>query len=320
MKKTVFIKNKTMIFHPLFLSGITRAGKFFFGKFLSGFDKIEYFQYVSILEHLPFMVRSGVVTKDAAVSLLQVNVDEHAYNYWIGRNLNLRFDDASNVANSGQVGMYIDRSRRPVSKRAAAQIRDSGRYPVFILHESLPHIQIYFSAFPGLRWINLTRHPIDLIYSWHKRSWGKRQISDPLSFCPVMRKAGCVFPWYASGWEREYAAMPGIDRIIRIMLELSRMEKSAYRSLDGVQKKQVLFVRYEDLVEKTELELKRVGRFLRVRPRPELTWILKREKCPRCLLPEERLKKAKAIRKIAGKKLFDLMIKLSFEYENGVSP
>lgn len=318
MKKVIFVKNEILISNPLFLSGITRAGKFFLGKLLSGFEKIEYFQYVSILEHLPFMVSSGVINKDAAIALLRVNVDEHAYNYWIGRNLNLRFDDASSVTNSAEKDLYFVRSKKPVNESLTMEIRKSGRYSSFILHESLPQIEVYFKAFPGLRWINLLRHPIDLIYSWHLRGWGNRQVSDALSFCPVVKGVNSVFPWYVQGWECEYASMPGIDRIIKIITRLSEMDKAAYQALNEGQKKQILFIIYENLVEKTNLELDKLGAFLKIKPMPGLGLILKKEKCPRQLLLEQRLKKAKTIKKIAGKKKFDLMMKVSFDYEKQV--
>jgi len=42
VNKATFVKNEILIPNPLFINGITRAGKFFLGKLLSGLEKIEY--------------------------------------------------------------------------------------------------------------------------------------------------------------------------------------------------------------------------------------------------------------------------------------
>jgi len=33
---------------------------------------------------------------------------------------------------------------------------------------------VFFEAFPDLRMVYARRNPIDLVYSWHKKDWGRR--------------------------------------------------------------------------------------------------------------------------------------------------
>ena len=100
---------------PIIVDGIGRSGKFFLGKILCGLENIEYFQYVSVLEHIPYLYRLGFINEDAAISLLQVNADEHFYNMLVGRNINLRFDDGSSVINSLEPELYDKRAKMPVN-------------------------------------------------------------------------------------------------------------------------------------------------------------------------------------------------------------
>lgn len=105
-----FLTNKpTLVKKLVLIDGLSRAGKFFFGKIVSGFKKMEYYQYVSLLEHIPYVERLGGITEDAAISLLRVHIDEHAYNMRIGRNINLCYDDASSLYNSYEPNEYLKR-------------------------------------------------------------------------------------------------------------------------------------------------------------------------------------------------------------------
>ena len=41
--------------NPIIVDGIGRTGKFFLGKILCGLENIEYYQYISVLEHIPYL-------------------------------------------------------------------------------------------------------------------------------------------------------------------------------------------------------------------------------------------------------------------------
>lgn len=307
-----------LIKNPLLLNGIGRAGKFFLGKLICGLQNIEYFQYISLLEHLPYMERLGCIKKDAAVSLLRINADEHAYNMWIGRNLNSRKEDASSIYNSPDKELFLERSVSPVPENITEIIRTSGRYSLFILHDSLPNIRIFFDAFPSMKWINLTRHPVDLIHSWYRRGWGHRFGEDPLSFIPVIKGNQRYVPWYAYDWKDEYEKMSEMDRIVRSIKTLFELGEKVYNSLSEEEKKQILFVSYENAVEKTEAEIGKVAAFLDTKPCPGIEDVFKRENCPSKLSLEKRQKKADEIRLLADKKLFDEIMKMSSRYEEGM--
>lgn len=320
MDKTRIARKEPFVKKVIFLNGIGRAGKFFLGKIVSGYEQIEYFQYLSLLEHLPYLERLGCITEDAAISLLQTNVDEHAYNTWIGRNLNLRYDDASSIYNSNEAERYLRRPLTPISGEIVKDVAASGRNSLFILHDSLSNVKIFFKAYPKMKWINLDRHPADIIHSWYLRGWGHRFASDPLSFIPLICKGkeGHSAPWYTYEWKEEYEKIPEMDRIIKSITTLLEIEKSAYESLSKNHKKQILFVSYEGLVENTKETIDKIATFLNVQISSRMPLILNRERCPSKISVETRAKKIKYIKKIASKNMFNLMMNFVSKYEKEV--
>jgi len=316
-KKADFIKEPLLVENPLFLEGISRSGKFFLGKLVSALDRVEYFQYVTILEHISFIERLGGVTEDAAIALLRSNVNEHIYHMKIGRNLNLRHDDASSLVNSPAVEDYLKRAASPISETVVNDIRSEDKYYPFVLHEGLPNIGIYFKAFPALRCISLRRHPVDLVHSLYLRGWGHRLASDPLAFIPTLKSGKGVYPWYAKGWEKEYQDASEMDGIIKSVIMLMKMGDESYSKLSDKMKKQILVVHYEDLVEDTSSELGRIAGFLDAKPVKALPDILKRERCPQKISREKHSLKEQHIKTHATKPMYKEIMSLSSKYEKG---
>ncbi|SVE29509.1 uncharacterized protein METZ01_LOCUS482363, partial [marine metagenome] len=58
MKETgIKLSSKKDLYNQvLFLDGVGRAGKFLLGKICSNFERVETFQYVESLEHIPILL------------------------------------------------------------------------------------------------------------------------------------------------------------------------------------------------------------------------------------------------------------------------
>ena len=79
------------------------------GKIVSSFIVIENFQYASVIEQILYMQNIGAITKDGAIALTKSQVDENGYNMLLGRNLNLREDDATSIYNNLEYKKYLKR-------------------------------------------------------------------------------------------------------------------------------------------------------------------------------------------------------------------
>lgn len=304
-----------LVDNVLFLNGITRAGKFLLGKVISVLERVEHFQYVSILEHLPFLVRLGFIEEEAAIASMRVNVDEHAYNMAIGRNLNFRFTDASSLYNAPDFDGYLSRSLSADIQLLLEKFKNSKRLPCFIIHESLQDIPLFYKAFPAIKIIDLNRHPVDLISSWFRRGWGHRHGEDPLSFAPVFDGVKGALPWYATSWKEEYEAMSDADRVIKSVATLIEMGNKAYEKLSAIEKQKILRITYEELVENTPAVVEKMSSFLDMPAKESLPIVMKREKIPRKISLESRREKLLELEQTASKDKIELLYDLSKRYE-----
>lgn len=320
-RKVFFVDEKPLVRKLVLLDGFSRTGKFFVGKIISNLKKMDYFQAVYALEQITFLYRLGTITEDAAIALLRKILDEHAYNIRIGRNLNLRYGDASSLFNSYEIDEYIRRSMNQFGEISltADKIIDSfwkgDRYSLFVVHEVFPNVQIIFKAYPALKIIELIRHPVDVIHSWFLRGWGRRFGLDPLSFIPTVNGNKGPIPWHAYEWKKEYEASCEADRVIKCIAALTEMCAQTYMVLSAKQKKQILFVRYENVVENTYTEIERMCSFLDTEHSQGMPVVLAREKCPKKISLENREQKISNLKKVTSKKAFALMMKLARDYE-----
>lgn len=304
-----------LVNRPLFLNGITRAGKFLLGKLVACVKTVEYYQYVSVLEHLPFLQKMGLIDEEAAVALMRVHVDEHSYNYVIGRNLNARLSDASSVYNAPQFERYLSRSLTEDIPALLDRFRSEKALPCFIIHEMLPNISIYFKAFPEVRIIDLHRHPVDLAHSWFRRGWGTRHLDDPLSFAPIIRGNRKGIPWYAASWKEEYEQASPMDRVIRSISFLTEEGEKTYRSLPSSNQKKMIRITYEALVEEPEKCVERIAAFLDTPVLDALRMVMAREKVPQKISLESRKKKLAELEQNASQEALILLHRLVKEYE-----
>src|SRR5258708_410333 len=200
---------------PLLIEGVTRAGKFLLANLVNGFEDIEPVQYYGLMEDLPYLVRFGFVDREVAKQILQCEVDTHCYEMLICRNFNHRVSDKSSIFNVPKSERFLKRSTGPDGDVAVEYFRKHHLFSLFIAHETMANIGIYFETFPKLKVMHIERNPIDLAYSWYKRGLGKRWRADPILFqIPMHHKDGPV-PWFAYEWLDEYHRLSEMDRVIR---------------------------------------------------------------------------------------------------------
>jgi len=310
-----FIRKNILVKNLVLIDGLGRSGKFFLGKIVSGFNNMEYFQYASLFEQIPYLVKLDVLTEDAGICLLQNHIDEYYYYRQLGRNINLRLDDATSLYNSLEKEVYFKRSEAPYSDKLKQEVLNNiYRKFLLVLHHTLSNISVYFSAYPDLKLINIIRNPIDLIYSWNKENLDERVSNESFNFWPnIMGSLGPI-PWYANDWKDEFESISGLDRIIKSISHLIYLQDRSLASLSKIQKQQILTIKYEDVVENTHIVIDKIGSFLETTPLKNIDKVLQKENCPRPISLKEHNKKEKYILKKASSKYVQIMNEISKNY------
>lgn len=276
MKNTVsevgLITNKVV-----FLDGMARAGKFFLAKLVSSFENTEFFQFNAILEQLPMLSHTGVLNKVDAQRLMRIYLNMSVYERYIGRNLNLKISDSSALQNSHEFNHYINRANDKRDHALFDEILKENRFNPFIVHECVTFLEDFLLAFPKSYFINIQRHPLDLMTSWYNRGWGTRLGVDPLSFSPCFEIDSGAYPWFAQSWKKEYLQMTPLNRIAKSILVLVEGELDA---MEGeLFKRTSIDLCYERFFIDPHQNIKKIGDYLGAKPIESIDQILEREGC-----------------------------------------
>ena len=310
----------TLVRNPLIIDGITRSGKFFLGKIISGFNKVEYFQHSFFLDYLSYMTKLGAISQNGAITLLRSVVDQSCYDQSIGRNLNSRVADRSSLYNSPYHEKYFMRSKTDIDREKIVNyLSNKNQIFPFVCHNNLANCDIMFKAFPDLRIIHMLRNPIDIAYSWMNKDYGKTELNSnedlfKIGLGPSICGKNGPLPWYVNSIKSYYESLNQADRIIATIKTLTNLNIKGYRDLSDVNKNKVLFVKYENLVEATNKIVDTISKFIGNRKSELMDEIIMKEKCPNVIDPKERIKKKNYLMNHATKNYSKILKTLENKY------
>jgi len=310
----------TLVNNLVIIDGITRSGKFFLAKIISGFTNTEYFQYSYFLDYLPYMTKLGAITEDGAISLLRAVVDQSCYDRAIGRNLNLRFDDRSSIYNSFLYEEYILRSKSEYDRKDIVKyLSDKDQLFPFVCHNNLPNADIMFKAFPDLRIIYLVRHPVDIIYSWMNKDYEITELHSKqdlfkIGLGPSICGNNGPLKWYVYPIISDYESLNQTDRIIASILTIIKLNTNSFNSLSNDDRKKIMFIKYENLVENTDKAIADISKFLGSDKSKFMDEIIARENCPSVIDVDQRIKKKNMIFSKATNKYYEILVTLEKRY------
>ena len=121
-----YVRKNPLCKNIVFVDGITRSGKKLTCKVVSHLKGIDYFQYQSIAEHIAYAHFLGEIDSAFGSALLQYQIEEHLYNRIIGRNLNTRLEDETNVSRSPDYGRYVEQENYLADGSARAFEKEGG--------------------------------------------------------------------------------------------------------------------------------------------------------------------------------------------------
>jgi hypothetical protein len=298
------------------VDGITRAGKFVMAHVVAGFVGMEFFQYSCLLENALYLLRLHKIDLATCRALLEVDLDISSFNMMVGRYLNTRVSDMSCIYNACDPAEFVDRAGVLDRDALVEKFQRERRLPLFISHEGLANVRALFGIFPRVKMINLIRDPVMLILSWYKRGWGRRIGNDPRSSWITFKGPSGPFPWWATGWEKDYNQFSEMDRCVKSIATLSDMARDDFNAADDAVKARIRMVRFETLVTAPEVVISQVGDFLERQPAPGLQTILTRERLPRVVSGRDRETALRAIQDQVSVDLTPVLDRLIHEYEH----
>lgn len=281
----------------LFVDGISRSGKKLTCKVVSHLEGVDYFQYASLVENTAYLQALGHIDLVEAARFIRFNIDEIIYNRAIGRNLNTRESDETSVTRSPDAEEYFRRAKAPDGQAALDRFNSEGRVALFHTHSILAFIEVLLEAYPTLKLIHVTRHPVDIAEDWLRRGWGERWGVDPLAFNITAETNASVVPWYAAEWAVAYQDMTPAERCIEAVVRLQDADARKLQSLDESKREQIHQFAFENLITDPDAVIKGLSKFVGAKPHKKMPELLSSENCP-AVLPlkarQDNLKKLQA--------------------------
>ena len=140
------------------------------------------------------------------------------------------------------------------------------------------------------RIIEVFRSPIDIVYSWYKRGWGKRLGKDQRAFTILLKDKKNIYPWYNYSNYSKYKRFNKVEKCALNVLTLTKLSVSQLKKIRNRRNK-ILIIKFEDFVENPISVIKKFSIFLNKKYSKFIHKKIKEAKCPRRLSAFKKNKK-----------------------------
>jgi hypothetical protein len=222
------------------VDGMARSGKSLIATALSNIESFEPWQLPVYVDHVVKYLEMSQFTLEGAQAALRIGLNSHAFDYAVGRGLNRRLSDQSNVERGESAAYLRAREDSNSYELLVKEFRQSFRIPVFVAHEQISFTSFWMDTVPNLHYLEACRHPATLMLSWSRRNLTERWGNDPLLFVPCPTGERGPYPIFAhSSKERWMDAQPEE----RLLLSLELQFKQLWAAVDALTSEQTLHFR-----------------------------------------------------------------------------
>ena len=251
-----------------FIGGVTRSGKSFLCPIVSTFKKTEIFIYNSVAENIYYLNFLKMISNKTAYYLFKHIYNEKIYNLNIGRDLNRRKFDYTSINNFRNSKIYLQREKSKME--GDIKIKDirkrQNNYPI-MFHDILINPNFIFKSFQKSKVIFIERHPVDLIFEWReKRYYGDFYLNPRNCTLAFNYRKEVSYPFWCKGYESEFAKLNNVyEKTIFLLDRLYNIQKKNYLKYRKKYPKNLLLLKFETLVQDTDVEIKKIEKFLNLK-------------------------------------------------------
>ncbi len=300
----------------IIVDGQGRSGKNLIAVLLSTMNRVEKMRLDSQIDYFVRYYFLGKMSLDAAVIALQLEFDEKYYYQAISRDVNFRIADYTGVLKQGNRLKYFQRLFLPPDEAAVARMQKERGIFQEMTHDGLHAASLYFEALgERLKMIHVFRDPVGNIYEQNQRDFGSRIGSDPRELQLTYLWNGHHVPIMVIGKEEAWINGNSTERLVLIVEAMFRLNVEGYNDLKEDYKKRILFIEFEDFVVNPYSYIDRMEAFIGEKFGKSKSRILKREKTPRVIDPEQRQNRINEIRQNIGDSYDEIFMKLIEDYD-----
>jgi len=305
--------HKQQIKKLLLIDGIARTGKTLLSKIIPSLKNFEQVEFCEFLEYILAGLHLKKIKYDYASSLIHQLLNEIGYNKLIGRKQNFRFKDLTSVKNFKNLKVYEKRLLKNEGNKIFNELKNTNNYFPLMTHDVMVNFSHFKKINLNCKMIQIYREPCDIIHSWYMRGFGYRWQVDPGTFDILTNYKNNLYPWYIAEKEHVWKKMNYVERCTKIVLDLINRSISNHKK--NKSNKKILTITYENFLQETNYELKKICKFLNTSRTSFTDKILKKENCPAKYNYEKHIVKKKFIKRNINKKLFGDLEETSEKYK-----
>lgn len=299
----------------VFIGGVTRSGKGFLCPIASSFEKFEMFFMSSIAENISYIDKLKRINPKYSSFLIKLIFNDIIHNLNIGRNINLRKTDYTSILKFKTPKMYLDRMKVTDGDQMIKKIaKEKNNYPV-MFHDPLINPELLLNSFPNAKIIFVDRHPVELIEEWMVKKYSGDIYQNARNEILSIRYKNKMYPyWCAKKIDKIYKAKNHYIKTVYSLSELVFQQKRNLNNLGKDHRKRVLLTKFDQLVQNTNLEIKKITKFLNCKTSKYTKKIILKQKGNRKINLDIRKNKIQKIVKLLDKDSFKIFKKLEDSY------
>ena len=322
----------------VFIDGLTRCGKSTLCQIIVSLKKLEHIDLCTPLES----IMSGIILKkispDYGKTFVRDYFNQSCYNRLISRGVNFRPTDFSGIQNFRNPKIYYDRlkifsSGKKKYHYKKTHIKISSKEDIVLkslknknfLFPYQSHLLLCdFEEFKKLDlnylMLEIFRNPLDNVMSLINREQYKyNKKSDPRKFIYYIDYKNNSIPWNTFSYKNQYLKANYFERSALFVIKQIEKIKQKRKKISLLLGKKILFIKYENLIENTHKEIKRISTFLNTNQTTATKKFIKNADCPRKIdLNKNYFAKNFLRKKIKNKKIFRKLIQLEKSYKKNL--
>ena len=320
----------------VFIDGLPRSGKSSLCQIIVSLKHSEHIDMATNLEYILMGRVFNEINNDFAKTYLRTFFNQSAYNKLIGRGVNFRPTDFTGIPNFRDPKIYYKRLKifsygkkkyhhkkthirvKLKSDPALSALKNKYFFFPFQSHQLLCNFKEFKKLDLNYKIIEFLRNPIETTYSLASRGLLEGNAKkDPRKLNLDILYNKKSLPWFVHGYAKEYCEANKFEKSALVVInEIKKIIKNK-RLIKKLLGKRILLIKFEDFVTNTNLEMKKISKFLNTSFTKSTKNYIREANCPRKIDNKISEKKFNFLKKkIKNKKIFIQLVALENDYKN----
>ena len=276
-------RDENLLDQVVFIDGQAGCGKTMLTSIVSTFNRVEIFNYAPEIENICILEFFNKISKDAAETMLKIQMDLCLYETMMSRRVNFRYNDLSSPFNNANLLKYLKRLFEKGDESVIQKLKIEKPILNYAVHNLLSFSQPLFRTLNSkFLIIEVIRHPLYMIMqnTINHRNIGKKNGSAK-QFRVYLKNKNNQFPYQFYNNENIFEKLNPCEKAIYDIDFFSKRTRKFKEKFSSNQSKNILTIPFEQFVLNPNIFIKSILSALGTSITPKTTKILNKQRVPR---------------------------------------